>query len=98
VLQRRTACSEKLSELDGVHERDGGLAGVDDVLSTRLHGNALGVNLDTLGLGLSLELVVGADTVDKGLAGLGLANVFNADVNTLRDDASVDALVDDYTD
>jgi len=62
-----------------------------------LSRNALGVDFDTLGLGFSLEFVVGADTLDESLTGRGFADVLNTNVNALGDDASVNSLVDDDT-
>ena len=64
----------------------------------RLDGHTLGVHLDARGLGVTLLGVVGADAVDECLSALGLADMFNADVNALRDDAGVDALVNNHTD
>ena len=64
----------------------------------RLERNALGVHLDTRGLGVTLLCVVDADAVDESLSALGLADVLNADVDTLRQNAGVDALVHNHTD
>ena len=66
---KHALCSEKLSELDGVHVRDAGLGDVDNACFTGLFGNTLGVQFDTLGLSLSLEFVISADTFDEGLTG-----------------------------
>ena len=52
----------------------------------------------TLGLGLTLQLVVGADAVTESLTGFRLADVLNTHVNALGDEAVSDLLVDDNTD
>ena len=90
--------SIKFSERDGVHVLNGRLGAVDDLLSTGLNWNSLCVDLSVLGLGLSLQGIVLADAVDEGLSALGLADVLDADVDALRNDASVHALVHNYTD
>ena len=66
--------------------------------SARLKWDALRADLDALGLGLSLLGVVDADAVDEGLSALTLANVFDADMDALGNDAGVDALVNDDSD
>ncbi len=96
-MREQATRSEKLSELDGVHVGDASLGGVDNVRFTRLLGNALGVDFDTSDLGFSLEFVVGANTFDESLTGGRFADVLNADVDALGDDASVNSLVDDDT-
>ena len=98
MLQRRTACSEKLSELDGVHEFNLRLAGVHNALGARLHVDALHINTVAGGLGVSLGLVVGAHAGLEGFAAGGHAGVLHTDVDALRDDAASDALVDDDAD
>ncbi len=96
-IRGKTAASEKLSELDGVHVGDASLGSVNDMGFTRLLGNALGVYLNTPNLSFSLEFVVSADTFDESLTGGRLADVFNADVNAFGNDASINSLVDDNT-
>lgn len=84
--------------LDGIHELDGGLGNLDDVLSTGLEGDSLGEDLHTLQLGLSLLGVVLADSSLEGLAALRSADMLNSDVNSLGDDSASVLLVDDDTD
>lgn len=60
-------------------------------------GDALGDNLLTLGLGLSLKLIVCADTVGEGDTGLTLADMLNANVDALWDYSSTNSLVDNNT-
>lgn len=90
-------CSVKLSELDGVHEFNGRLAGVDN-------GGVAGLGIDTLdvdalvgGLSFSLGLVVSADAILEGLTAAGKTDVLNTDVNALGDNARSNALVHDDT-
>ena len=90
-------CSIQLSELNRIDVLD--LFGhLNDVGLTRLFGNALGVHTLTLGLGLSLELIVGANAIAESLTGLGFADMLNTHVNALGDDPVSDFLVDDDTD
>merc|ERR1711934_354097 len=90
-------CSIQLSELNRIDVLD--LFGhLNDVGLARLLGDALSVHALTLGLGLSLESVVGADTVAESLTRLRLADMLNTHVNALGDDSVSDFLVDDDTD
>ena len=89
--------SEKLSELLGVHVRDLSLGSIDNVLGSGLLGNTLGVDFDAFGLSFLLGLVVGVDAVDESLAGSGLTDVLNTEMETLGDNAAIDALVDNDT-
>ena len=52
----------------------------------------------TSGLGVSLSLIVLANALDESLSGLRVADVLDADVDTLWDYAATDTLVDDDTD
>jgi hypothetical protein len=81
--------SDRLGEVVG---------GSDNVSLTGLDGLALQVHVDTLLLGLALLDGVLLDTVDELLAGAGVRNVLNADVDALLEVAVADALVDDDTD
>ncbi len=84
--------------LEGVHELDRGLGDVNDVLLAGLQVDSLGVDLHTLGLGLSLLGVVLAHSSLEGLAALRSADMLNSDVNSLGDDSASVLLVDDDTD
>jgi hypothetical protein len=92
----RRSCSIEFTELNGVHVLDR-FSGLDDVSVTGLLRDTLGKDLLTLLLGLTLKLVILVDTLDESLAGLGLANVLNTDMETLGDDAGVNTLVDNNT-
>ena len=65
---------------------------------TRCKRNTLGECLGSSLLGLSLKFVVLAYAYLESLSGLRLSDVFNSDVNALRDNASVDSLVDNNSD
>ena len=96
--QTRVNCSIQLSELNRIDVLNvGGVSDLDNVGFTGHAGQALGVNLLTTGLGLSLEEIVGADTVAESLTGFRLADVLNTHVDALGDDAVSDLLVDDNT-
>jgi hypothetical protein len=84
--------------LEGVHELDGGLGDVNDVLVAGLSGDSLGVNLHALNLGLSLLGVILAHSSLEGLTALASADMLNSDVNSLGDDSASVLLVDDDTD
>ena len=64
---------------------------------TGLNWNTLAVNLNTFGLGFFLCCIISVDTCDESLAGLGLTDVLDSDVDAFGDNAGVDALVDDNT-
>jgi hypothetical protein len=72
--------------------------GLDEVGLTGTNGLALQVNVDTLLLGLTLLDGVLLDTLDEVLAGAGVLDVLNADVDALLEVAVVDLLVEDDTD
>ena len=93
----RRICSIELTELNGVHVFDR-LSGLDNTRVTGSFGNTLGVDLLSLLLGLTLELVILLDTLDESLTGEGLADVLNADMETLGDNAGVNAFVHNDTD
>lgn len=59
-----------------------------------MNGNSLGEDLLTLGLSLSLQSVILADSSLEGLSALALTNVLNSDVNSLGDDSASVLLVD----
>lgn len=63
-----------------------------------LDWDSLGGDLDTLGLGFSLLLIVFADSSLEGLSALGSADVLNSDVNSLGDNSASVLLVDDHSD
>ena len=90
--------SIKLSELDGVHEFNGRLAGVHDGGLAGLFVDALDINSFTGGLGISLSLIICAHTGLEGLTAGGHADVLNADMDAFGNDAVSDALVSDDTD
>ena len=91
-------CSIQLSELDWVHEFNARVTSDHDGLLARLHIDALDVHSGSCSLGISLFLIVGTDTVLKGLAAGGHADVFDANMNALGDDAVSNALVHNDTD
>ena len=95
---RLRADSEELSELDGVHEFNRRLGDGNDVLLARLGVDALGVDLLVIGFSFTLEGVVLSHTGSESLTALTVANVLNADVNALGNDAVADAFVDSDTD
>ena len=92
-------CSIQLSELNRIDVLNG--RGVSDLNNVGFTGHArhtLGVHALTLGLGISFEGIVGADTVAESLTGFRLADVLNTHVDALGDDSVSDFLVDDDTD
>jgi len=72
-------------------EEDGGGHGLLLVLGEL---GVLSLDLVVLTLELTLDLLVLLDTVQEVLAALGVADVLNADVDTLGEDAATNALVD----
>lgn len=74
------------------------LGGLDDVGVTGLDGLSLQVQVNTLLLGLALLDGVLLDTVDELLAGAGVGDVLDTDVEALLEVAVADTLVDDDTD
>ena len=90
--------SIELSELDGVHEFNRRLADINDTGATGLDVNALNVDGRVSLLGISLGLIVGANTSPEGFTASGEAAMLDTDVEALRDDASANALVADDTD
>jgi hypothetical protein len=90
--------SIQFSELDGVHEFNGRLAGVYNRGHTGGNVGALDVDYLTGSLGFSLGLIVGAHAVLEGLSAGGHADVLDADVKALGEDLSTNALVADNTD
>lgn len=77
----------------------GGVVGLADEVSLTGHdGLALQVDVDTLGLGLTLLDSVLLDTVDELLTGARVLDVLDADADALLDVAVVDALVQEDTD
>ena len=91
-------CSIQLSELDWVHEFNARVSSDHNGLFTRLHIDTLDVYSRSSGLGVSLFLIVGADTVLESLTAGGHADVLDTNVNALRDDAVSNALVHNDTD
>ena len=91
-------CSIQLSELDGVHEFNVRLGGVNVSSETGLSVNALDVNSLTSSLGVSFLLIVIADTVLESLTAGGHTHVLDTHVNALGDDAVSNALVHNDTD
>lgn len=83
-----------------VSNRSEGLGGdaFDQVGLTGLGGLALQVQVNTLLTGLALLLGVLLDTADEVLAGAGMLDVLDADVDALLDVAVVDNLVQEDTD
>lgn len=68
---------------------------VDNVGLARLRGLTLQVDLHPLFLGLTVLGGVLLDSVDEVLAGSGVGDVFDADVDALLDVAVADDLVED---
>ena len=91
-------CSIQLSELDWVHEFNARVTSDHNSLLARLSVDALDVHSGSSSLGISLFLIVGTDTVLKGLAAGGHADVFDANMDALGDDAVSNALVHNDTD
>lgn len=85
-----------------VGDGDNGLRNVagggDEVTLTGANSLALQVDVDTLLLGLTLLDGVLLNTVDELLAGAGVLDVLDADVDALLDVAVVDTLVQEDTD
>ncbi len=94
----RFGYSIQLSELDGVHEFNARLADINDAGFAGLHGLSLDVNSLSGGLGISLGLIVSADASLESLTAGRHADVLNADVDALGDNADTNALVHDDTD
>ena len=90
--------SIELSEQDWVHEFNGRLVGLNDGALTRLNVDTLDIDSGILCLGVSLGLIVGANASLEGLTAGGHADVLNANVDALGNDAVSDALVADDTD
>ena len=89
--------SVEFSELNRVHVLDCS-GGCDNVTFTGLQRDALGDNLLSDLLGLSLDQVVLLNALSESLSGLGFAHVFNTHVDALGDNAGVNSLVDDDSD
>lgn len=84
--------------LEGVHELDVGLGDLNEMSFLGLEVDSLGVDLDTVDLGLSLLGVVLAHSSLEGLTALRSADVLNSDVNSLGDNSASVLLVDDNSD
>ena len=84
--------------LEGVHELNRGLGDIDDMGELGLEGDSLGVDLDTVDLGLSLLGVILSHSSLEGFTALTSADMLNSDVNSLGDDSASVLLVDDNTD
>lgn len=74
------------------------VGGLDDVSVAGLDGLSLQVQVDALLLGLALLDGVLLDTVDELLAGAGVGDVLNTDVEALLEVTVADTLVDDDAD
>merc|ERR1719410_3337651 len=94
----RLSRSVQLSELDGVHEFNARLAHIDRGGLAGLRGDALHIHSLAGVLGVSLGLIVGADTGLESLTALTHADVLDAHVDALRHDAVANALVHDDAD
>ncbi len=84
--------------LEGVHELDGALLGNDESGLSGELVDSLCVDLDSLDFGLSLFGVILSDSSLEGLSALGLSDVLNSDVDSLRNDFASVLLVDHETD